>query len=233
MSPVLVSVNGKMKGSTEDVNEKTQRTNLWKVKTTPVEGIGRDSSGGSEKMKGVTYLNPITRNPPPMSESPEIVRSRQLTHLVKEIKQGNNKASTSKTTKKPEAAPKDKELPSSWFTPGEEMFIHEAVILVEIGMPSLRCSMIDKNKNDEGLLLNLDLLEEKRELASISQEKHKRKMERYYNLKVFSTVQKPDDLVYRSNEARKKEDTGKLCPKWEGPYEIIEALGDGPYKLQD
>ncbi|GKD06808.1 hypothetical protein Tco_1181782 [Tanacetum coccineum] len=25
---------------------------------------------------------------------------------------------------------------------------------------------------------------------------------------------------------------GKLGPKWEGPYEVTEALGDGAYKLQ-
>ncbi|GKD11598.1 hypothetical protein Tco_1196005, partial [Tanacetum coccineum] len=25
----------------------------------------------------------------------------------------------------------------------------------------------------------------------------------------------------------------KLCPKWEGPYEVTEALGKGAYKLRD
>ncbi|GJZ21796.1 hypothetical protein Tco_0558835 [Tanacetum coccineum] len=29
------------------------------------------------------------------------------------------------------------------------------------------------------------------------------------------------------------EDTGKLGPKWEGPYEVTEALGKGAYKLRD
>ncbi|GKB25132.1 hypothetical protein Tco_0864533 [Tanacetum coccineum] len=100
-------------------------------------------------------------------------------------------------------------------------------------MSSLRCSMIDKNKNDEGIPLNLDLLKEKRELAAIAKKKHKRKMERYYNLKVRSTIPRLEDLVYRSNEASKKKDTSKLGPKWEGPYEVIEALGDEAYKLQD
>ncbi|GJW17173.1 hypothetical protein Tco_0392888 [Tanacetum coccineum] len=93
--------------------------------------------------------------------------------------------------------------------------------------------MINKNKNDEGLLLRLDLLEERRELAAIAEEKHKRKLEKYYNSKVRGTILKPRDLVYRSNEASKKEDTGKLGPKWEGPYEVTEALGDGAYKLRD
>ncbi|GJV38108.1 reverse transcriptase domain-containing protein [Tanacetum coccineum] len=50
-------------------------------------------------------------NPPPMSgalESRNKNKSGQLAHLVKEIKQGGNKASTSKTVKKAEATPKDK-----------------------------------------------------------------------------------------------------------------------------
>ncbi|GJZ82264.1 hypothetical protein Tco_0647437 [Tanacetum coccineum] len=121
---------------------------------------------------------------------------------------------------------------SNGNTPFSLIYGTEAVIRVKIRMSSLRCSMVDKNKNDEGLLLNLDLLEEKRELAAIVEEKHKRKMERYYNLKVRSTILKPRDLVYQSNEASKK-DTRKLGPKWEGPYEVIEALGDRAYKLRD
>ncbi|GJU31263.1 hypothetical protein Tco_1174852 [Tanacetum coccineum] len=38
----------------------------------------------------------------------EAVKSEKLAHLVKEIKQGSNKASTSKTVKKAVVAPKDK-----------------------------------------------------------------------------------------------------------------------------
>nr|GEW35111.1 hypothetical protein [Tanacetum cinerariifolium] len=40
------------------------------------------------------------------------------------------------------------------------------------------------------------------------------------------------DLVYRNNDANQVEDTGKLSPKWEGPYELTEALGKGTYKLR-
>nr|GEW53976.1 reverse transcriptase domain-containing protein [Tanacetum cinerariifolium] len=48
-----------------------------------------------------------------------------------------------------------------------------------------------------------------------------------------STILKPEDLVYNNNEANRKKDTGKLGPKWEGPYEIVKALGDETYKLRD
>ncbi|GJX90750.1 hypothetical protein Tco_0344076 [Tanacetum coccineum] len=41
-----------------------------------------------------------------------------------------------------------------------------------------------------------------------------------------------EDFVYRSNNASHAVDGGKLGPKWEGPYEVTEALGDGAYKLR-
>nr|GEW12163.1 reverse transcriptase domain-containing protein [Tanacetum cinerariifolium] len=43
---------------------------------------------------------------------------------------------------------------------------------------------------------------------------------------------RPGDFVYRSNEASHAVDGGKLGLKWEGPYEVTEALGDGAYKLR-
>nr|GEZ74280.1 reverse transcriptase domain-containing protein [Tanacetum cinerariifolium] len=55
-------------------------------------------------------------------------------------------------------------------------------------------------------------------------------MEGYYNARVRSTNFRPGDFVYRNNEASHAEDGGKLGPKWEGPYEVIEALGKGAYR---
>ncbi|GJV41985.1 reverse transcriptase domain-containing protein [Tanacetum coccineum] len=83
----------------------------------------------------------------------------------------------------------------------------EAVIPTEVGMPTFRTAEVDVVKNDKALEINLELLEEKREQLG--------------------------DLVYRSNEASHIEDTGNLGPKWEGPYEVTEALGKGSYKLRD
>ncbi|GJV19082.1 hypothetical protein Tco_1368102 [Tanacetum coccineum] len=75
-------------------------------------------------------------------------------------------------------------------------------------MPSLRCE-----SNDEALLLNLDMLEEKRENAAIHEAKSKVRME--------------------NNEARHTKEGGKLSPKWEGPYEVVEALTKGAYKIRN
>nr|GEZ01053.1 reverse transcriptase domain-containing protein [Tanacetum cinerariifolium] len=88
-------------------------------------------------------------------------------------------------------------------------------------------------KNNEALGISLDLLEEKREQAAIQQARNKAKMEGYYNARVRSTSFCPGDFVYRNNEASHAEDGGKLRPKWEGPYEVTEALGKGAYKLKD
>ncbi|GJZ73925.1 reverse transcriptase domain-containing protein, partial [Tanacetum coccineum] len=108
----------------------------------------------------------------------------------------------------------------------------EAFILVEIGMPTIRTAKVDLVQNNEALEINLDLLEERREEAAIREARSKAKMEKYYNAKVRNTSFKPGDLVYRNNNASRAEDTGKLGPKWEGPYEVTEALGKGAYKLK-
>ncbi|GJZ40415.1 reverse transcriptase domain-containing protein [Tanacetum coccineum] len=60
----------------------------------------------------------------------------------------------------------------------------EAVILVEIGMPTLRTAEVDLVQNNEALEINLDLLKERIEEAAIREAKSKARMERYYNSKV-------------------------------------------------
>ncbi|GJV89499.1 reverse transcriptase domain-containing protein [Tanacetum coccineum] len=122
---------------------------------------------------------------------------------------------------------------SNGDTPFSLTYGTEAVIPTEIGMPTLRTAEVDLVQNNEALEINLDLLEEMREEAAIREAKSKAKIGKYYNAKVRNTSFKPGDLVYRNNDASRAEDTGKLGPKWEGPYEITEALGKGAYKLRD
>ncbi|GJW08421.1 reverse transcriptase domain-containing protein [Tanacetum coccineum] len=118
-------------------------------------------------------------------------------------------------------------------TPFSLTYGTKAVIPAEIGMPTLRTAEVDIVQNDEALESNLDLLEERREQAAICEAKSKAKIEKYYNSKVCSTSFKPGDLVYRSNDASRAEEVGKLGLKWKGPYEVMEALGKGAYKLRD
>nr|GEZ63345.1 reverse transcriptase domain-containing protein [Tanacetum cinerariifolium] len=95
-----------------------------------------------------------------------------------------------------------------------------------------RRTAVDVVNNDEELRLNLDLLEERRELPAMSEAKSKSKMMKYYNSRVRGVAFKPGDFVYRSNDASHAVAGGKLGPKWKGPYEVTDALGNGAYKLQ-
>nr|GEW92858.1 reverse transcriptase domain-containing protein [Tanacetum cinerariifolium] len=103
----------------------------------------------------------------------------------------------------------------------------EAVIPAEIGIPTYRTTAVDVE-----LRLNLDLLEERRELAAMIEAKSKSKMMKYHNFRVRGVAFKPGDFVYRSNDASHAVAGGKLGPKWEGPYEVTDALGNGAYKLR-
>nr|GEZ19473.1 reverse transcriptase domain-containing protein [Tanacetum cinerariifolium] len=102
----------------------------------------------------------------------------------------------------------------------------------EIGMPTYRTAAVDVVNNDKELRLNLDLLKKRRERAAICEARAKSKMMKYYNARVRDVAFKPGDFVYRRNDASHAVAGGKLGPKWEGPYEVAEALGNRAYKLR-
>ncbi|GKB62073.1 reverse transcriptase domain-containing protein [Tanacetum coccineum] len=122
---------------------------------------------------------------------------------------------------------------SNGETPFSLTYGMEAVIPVEIGMPTLRTMEIDPTKNDEALEINMNLIEKKGNKQQFKKQKSKTKMEKYYNSRVRDISFKPGDMVYCSNDASHARDGGKLRPKWEGPYEVAESLGKGAYKLKD
>nr|GEV82068.1 reverse transcriptase domain-containing protein [Tanacetum cinerariifolium] len=53
-----------------------------------------------------------------------------------------------------------------------------------------------------------------------------------YALRVRGVAFKPGDFVYHNNDASHAVAGGKLGPKWEGPYEVTDALGNRAYKLR-
>nr|GEV75369.1 reverse transcriptase domain-containing protein [Tanacetum cinerariifolium] len=116
-------------------------------------------------------------------------------------------------------------------TPFSLTYGTEAIIPAKIGMPTYHTAAVDVVHNDEEPRLNLDLLEERRKRAAIHEAKAKLKMTKYYNARVRGFTFRPGDFVYRSNDTSHAVDGGKLGSKWEVPYEVTEALGDGAYKL--
>nr|GEV88622.1 reverse transcriptase domain-containing protein [Tanacetum cinerariifolium] len=118
-------------------------------------------------------------------------------------------------------------------TPFSLVYETEAVIPAEIGMPTICTAKVNVATNDDERRIDLDLLEERRERAAICVAKAKSKMKGYYDAKVRGVSFRPGDFVYPANDASHVEDARKLRPKWEGPYEVTEALGNDAYKLRD
>nr|GEU78306.1 hypothetical protein [Tanacetum cinerariifolium] len=102
-------------------------------------------------------------------------------------------------------------------TPFSLTYGTEAVIPVEIEMPTYRNAVVDAVHNNEELQLNLDLLEERRECAANHEANAKLKITKYYNTKVSGVTFRPRDFVYRSNEASHAMDGRKLGPKRKDP----------------
>ncbi|GJW54808.1 reverse transcriptase domain-containing protein [Tanacetum coccineum] len=98
-------------------------------------------------------------------------------------------------------------------TPFSLTYGTKAVIPTEIRMPTYCTAAVDTVHNDEELRLNLDLLEEKRECASICEAKAKMKMTKYYNARVRGVAFRPGDFVYRSNDTSHAAVGRKLGPK--------------------
>nr|GEV24737.1 reverse transcriptase domain-containing protein [Tanacetum cinerariifolium] len=117
-------------------------------------------------------------------------------------------------------------------TPFSLTYRTEAVIPAEIKLPMYRTVVVDAIHNNKELWLNLDLLEERYECVAIREAKEKLKMTKYYNTRVCGITFRPEDFVYRINEACHAMNGGKLNPKWEVPYEVTEALADRAYMLR-
>ena len=111
----------------------------------------------------------------------------------------------------------------------------DAVIPIEIGSSSCRViEDLDQEINNINARIWLDLLEEKREQASIVAEAQMQKIREYHNKHVWPKQFKVEDLILRRADIGKGcFRIGKLWPNWEGPYQIIEKTIKGAYKIKD
>ncbi|GJX08447.1 reverse transcriptase domain-containing protein [Tanacetum coccineum] len=112
---------------------------------------------------------------------------------------------------------------SNGCTPFSLIYGSEAVLPPEIGIPTYCIQCFDSNSNNDDLLLNLELLEERRNLIALREARYKRQTKQYYNQKVRPTHLKVGDFFLRKNEASRQVGQNKLDPNWEGPYKIIET----------
>ncbi|XP_075474725.1 uncharacterized protein LOC142505570 [Primulina tabacum] len=103
------------------------------------------------------------------------------------------------------------------------------VLPAEIGLESARVVLYDED-NDARRAIDLALLEEKRDSASIHMEAYKNRIAQSYNRRVIQRSFQVGDLVLRKVQ---EEQRGKLDPKWEGPFKVIERLSCGAYYLEN
>ncbi|KAL8147927.1 hypothetical protein AgCh_005306 [Apium graveolens] len=109
----------------------------------------------------------------------------------------------------------------------------EAMLPIEVGSPSHRAINFDEIANEEGLRTNIELIDEVRDQDVARMEKYKEKTKEHFSKKSWVKNFQVRDLVLRDTEASDPTNTGKLMPRWEGPYKIKEVLRLGTYKLMN
>jgi hypothetical protein len=123
---------------------------------------------------------------------------------------------------------------STGETPFLLIYGTEAMIPAEIGCPIARVLYFSPQNNEQGLRVNLDLLEESRLAAAMKNQAYRHKATQYHNARVKNMTFKQGDLVLRKLEATcNRESKGKLAPKWDGPFRVIKVVKANTYHLQD
>ena len=110
----------------------------------------------------------------------------------------------------------------------------EAVIPLEANFPTLRMNSFTPSGNDELLRESLDLIEERRERATIHLAYYHQMLKQGYDINVKLRPLAPGDLVLRKVVGVAKDPSwGKLGPNWDGPFRITSVAEIGAYYLED
>ncbi|RDY05632.1 Tf2-11, partial [Mucuna pruriens] len=102
-------------------------------------------------------------------------------------------------------------------TPFRLTFGTEAMIPVEIEESSPRTALFEPSGNEEELRVNLDMLQEIREIAHVREYVVKARTARKYDKRIVPRNFKPQDLA----------ESNKLTLIWEGPFRVLEEVGWG------
>ena len=119
---------------------------------------------------------------------------------------------------------------STGETPFALAYRVEAVISLEVGLPTTRTTEYDAEENESNLRKDVNLLEEKRDMAIIRLASYQQQMKRRYNKNIKPRSFQVGDLVLTNT---KNPNDGKLEPNWEGPYRVTTLAGVGAYRLED
>ena len=104
-------------------------------------------------------------------------------------------------------------------TPFSLVYGSEAVLPAEIAVTSFRIEHYSPETNDDARLMDLDLLDTKREEAHAKINAYKAQVTRMYDRRVRIRPLQVGDLVLKKVEITKH--VGKLEPNWCGPFKVI------------
>ncbi|XP_058185769.1 uncharacterized protein LOC131302993 [Rhododendron vialii] len=107
-------------------------------------------------------------------------------------------------------------------TPFSLAFGMEAVIPLQVGLPTMRIKNFDELVNNNSIASDLDLVEEEYENTRIKLASYQQEVAKGYNRSVY----------LRSLKVVEKSKKTKLMPNWEGPFRILKHLSSGNYKLE-
>src|SRR6266542_2673346 len=105
----------------------------------------------------------------------------------------------------------------------------ETVLPTELEFRSPRVRNFNKKLSEDSRLVDLDQLEEARDVAAIQSAIYLQGVRRYHDHNVRGRAFSIGDLVLRKVQKR----THKLFAIWEGPYIIAEMTRLGYYKLKN
>ncbi|XP_072090617.1 uncharacterized protein [Arachis hypogaea] len=118
-------------------------------------------------------------------------------------------------------------------TPFKLVYGAEALIPIEIGLPTLRAELYEQDKNNKARRTDLDLIDEERDMATIRQRATKQFLEKRHNKRVILRTIKRGELVLRKTEdARRPQAHVKLAANWEGPFRVNSVLRKRAYQLE-
>jgi hypothetical protein len=121
-------------------------------------------------------------------------------------------------------------------TPYALVYGTEAILLMEVEIPSLRVSLkglINDEDYRVSRLQELELLDERHQHAAEDLKGYQLIMSQSYNHRVKPRAFQVGDLVLRENPRNQadRENKGKFEPNWLGPFVIIAAYGSGAHQL--
>jgi hypothetical protein len=126
------------------------------------------------------------------------------------------------------------EKEATGYSPFHLVYGSEAVLPIEVSVPTHRRATFNQAENEEGLRASLDLVEESRDEARLNLAVYQNRMRRTYGRRVHKRDIKVGDLVLRKSAATdKRNEFGKLTPTWEGPYWVVEEMGPCTFRLTD